>query len=408
MPLTINATGLIIQTFDEILEEIIVAVAVGQNLTAAQTQSLRDVATGSINQMVRIEAERDAAFQEALVKIYNTLAFTADGANLDRVVALLGVVRRPDTMSLISATLGGVAATVITAGSRVQYNPTGSVWTVLAEVTVGGGGTVAAVLQAESAGAVEVGAILPGDWTILDTIVGWTDVTTVEQTLIGTAQETDAELRERASIEAFRRGQGPQAAIRAAVTQVLGVTYVGVWESQAVLATGVDSDGIPARSINVVVEGGDSDDVADAIQVSRAGGIQLFGLPGGTLVTRVIELTNGSNITVNFNRVEDVDMWIEYTLTTSTSEETAPPGVIATVDAIILEQAALLHGIGDDVLPWKIEGAVHEQDIPGIDDVQVTLSFDNGGTDPFTRAKRAIAIRQLAVFAAIRISGTEV
>lgn len=408
MSLTIDATGLQIQTYDDILEEIIVAVAVGLSLTAAQTERLRTTVKGSWNQLVRIEAERDQAFQESLLAVYNTLAWAAEGVALDRVVALLGVTRRGDSLSEVAVELDGTPATVIPAGARVQYNPTGSIWTVQAEATIEAGGTVAAVLEAEDAGAIEVEASAPGDWTILDIVVGWDGVTTDEQTVIGAAAELDGELRARAAIEAYRRGQGPQNAIRAAVTQVEGVTFVGVWESQALLATDTDANGIPARSINVVVEGGDSDEIAAAIQASRAGGIRLFGLPGGTLVERTIELSNGSPVVVQFNRVDDIEIWIDCEITTSTSEETAPPAVDDLVAAVLLEAGPALFDIGDDVLPWKLEQRVGDEEIPGIDDVRVTLSYDDGVLDAYTRAKRAISIRERSTFDAARITVTEV
>lgn len=408
MTITIDATGLHTQTQSEIREEIIVAIGAGLALTAAQTQRLRDRVTGSLNQLVRIEAEREAALQDALVAVYHTLSLESEGTSLERIARLLGVTRRPASNSLVAVVLDGTAATAISAGRRVQYNPTGSVWVTADAYVIDAGGTVDAVLEAEDAGAIEVGAVISGDWTILDTVVGWAGVTTDEQTLIGASLETDAELRERVAIEAYRRGQGPQAAIRAAVSEVLGVTYIGVWESQALLATDTDSDGIPARSINVVVEGGDSDEIADAIQRSRAGGIRMFGYPGGTLVERTITLSQGSPVLVQFNRVEDVDIWMDVEITTSTSEETAPPGVTATVEELLLEGAALLFDIGDDVLPWKLEGYVHAAALPGIDDVRVTLSYDDGALDAYTRAKRAIAIRQRSVYDAARVTVTEV
>jgi uncharacterized phage protein gp47/JayE len=407
--ITIDADGLHTQTQSEIREEIIVAIGAGLALTPAQVQRLRDRVTGSLNQLVRIEAEREAALQDALVAVYHTLSLESEGTSLERIARLLGVTRRDESFSLVTITLAGVAATVIPAGSRLQYNATGAIWLTDAEYVIGGGGTVEGVLVAEEAGALEV--IAPGTtshFTILDAVVGWATVQTIEQTLIGSGVETDAELRTRVAVEAYRRGQGPQAAIRAAVVQVTGVTYVGVWESQALLATDTDADGIPARSINVVVEGGDTDEIADAIQRSRAGGIRLFGAAGGTLESVTIELSNGSPVLVQFNRVGEVEIWIDCEITTSTSEETAPPGVAATVETILLEAAAELFDIGDDVLPWKLEAAVFDAELPGIDDVRVELSFDDGAVDTYTRAKRAIAIRDRSVFDATRTTVTEV
>jgi uncharacterized phage protein gp47/JayE len=404
---TIDATGLHVQTYEEILEEIIIAISVGLALTAAQTQRLRDTVGGSWNQLVRIEAEREAGLQESLLAVYNTLSLEAEGVPLDRVAALLGVSRRAESYSVVAVEFAGVAATVIPDGTRVQNNTNGSIWLVDGPAVVGLGGTVDGTMTAETVGAVLIAGGATA-WTILDVVVGFTGVTTDEQTVVGAATETDAELRARVAVEAYRRGQGPQAAIRAAVSQVTGVTYVGVWESTALAATDTDSNGIPARSINVVVEGGDSDEIAAAIQTSRAGGIRLFGLPGATQVERTILLSNGSPVLVQFNRVDEIEIWINCEITTSTAEDSAPPDVDALVAAILLEAGPALFDIGDDVLPWKLEQRVGDEEIPGIDDVRVELSTDDGATDAYSRAKRSISIRERSTFLAARITVTEV
>ncbi len=407
MTVTIDATGLHIQTYEEILEEIIIAISVGLSLTAAQTQRLRDTVGGSWNQLVRIEAEREAGLHESLLAVYNTLSLEAEGVPLDRVAALLGVSRRPESAAELTVTFTGTPAASVPNGTRLQENATGAIFVVTGgPYVIPGGGEIDGTVVAEEFGAQDADDF--SGFTVLDVVVGLTGVDLVEQTIAGAAREIDAELRARVAVEAYRRGQGPQAAILAAVTQVEGVTYVGVWESQALLASDTDSNGIPARSINVVVEGGASAAVAAAIEASRAGGIRMFGLPGGTLVTETITKSNGSPVLVEFNRVDDIEIWINCEITTSTSEETAPPDVDDLVAAILLEAGPALFDIGDDVLPWKLEQRVGDEEIPGIDDIRVELSYDNGGTDAYTRVKRAISIRERSTFDAARITVTEV
>jgi copper chaperone CopZ len=408
MSAVFTSSGLTIQTYEEVHDEVLAAAKAGLGLTDSQVTRLRSNLEGPIAQLLHIQAEREAAEQENLLQVFTALSWYATGVALDNVVALLGVTRRAESFSRVVLTVSAPNGTLIAAGTRVEYNPTGSTWAVVADVTVGVTGSAEVLIEAEDSGAVVIEAIAVGDWTLLDSIPAVTGIVTDEQTITGAAEETDGELRARAAIEAYRRGQGPLRAIEAAVSEVDGVTFVKVFESAAVVATDTDANGIPGRSLNVVVQGGDSDDIAAAIAASRGGGIYLYAEAGATFVERPVTLSNGSTIQVRFNRVEDLAIWIEYTATTSTSEEETTPGVIAEIDALLIENLPDLFDIGADVLPSKIEAIVQSATtIQGVDDLEVRLSLDDGATDAYTRARRTVSLRQRAAFSEARISGTE-
>jgi hypothetical protein len=397
MSAVLDSTGLTTQTFDEILEEIIVAMGAALSLTDAQTNRMRTGVQSTLGQIVRVEAERDAIGQEALLTVYNALSFQAEGAQLDRVVRLLGMTRIPEERSLVIGTATGTATTVIPTGARLQYNPRETVWLVVdGPYVIGGGGTVE--IQVESEIPLDNFVALDpdsgfDDWTILDTVVGWSDVgafESTEQPIDGHAVETDAALRSRAEVEAFRRGQGPLKAIEASIRSVTGVTYARVYENRTLVT---DSDGIPGKAINAVVEGGADADVAEAIFLSRSAGAEVY----GTDVTEDVVDDWGFSHAMAFDRVDDVPIWIRATLTTSTSEETPPPDIEDTVDALLLEFAEEQFGIGDDVLPWRLAAVVHVGGYPGIDDVLIELSDDGVS---WQTTKYAIGIRERATFTA--------
>lgn len=396
MTATISETGVAIQTYDEILEEIVTSLGVALSLTDAQTDAVRTSVQSSLGQLARIEAEREARVQEALLAVYDALSFEAEGTHLDRVVRLLGVTREPAATSRVLGTATGTAATVIPNGTRIQYDGDESVWTVVdGPYTIGGGGTVTSV-AIESEATDDLEPALGTDWTILDAVVGLTSFESTSQPRVGSAVETDASLRSRAATEAFRRGSGPAAAIDAAVSAVDGVTFVRTFENRTLVT---NADGIPAKAVNVVVEGGADADIAEAIFASRPAGAELYGSASASVVDDY-----GFAHTVGFDRVVDVNMWIRCTLTTSTAEEAAPTGITTTVAELLLEQADALAGVGSDILPWRLASKVDAAGYPGIDNVVVELSLDGSS---WSTAKRSVSIRQRAAFSSARITVLE-
>lgn len=519
----LDENGLQIDTFDDVVESVYAGFATALSLTPEQVDTMRTSVKSTLGQLARNIAERELALQEVVLDVYDTLSWNTEGANLDRIVRLLGVVRTEALTSRVTGTATGTALHVIPDGTQLSYAPTGSLWVVVGDTAIDGSGSAdvtlealtpgtatpvntgfdfsgdmnasgsaaadvhtltftgfglgapvdidvvigtpldviqilaafSAAMETESAiggdiegvvsvvritnatplsGHIEIwtnpalatgtivysytGSVVPNPtlpitasaiWTVLDD-ADFDTFVAMEQPIVGGPEESDAALRSSAATEAFRRGQGPQAAIRAAVSLVTGVTYVGVWESQVMDACDVDADGIPGRAINVVVDGGSDADVAQAIYISRGAGTQTYAQPGLTAESVIVYPADGpgSPITIQFNRVEQIEMWIECEITTSTAEPPpAPPDVEDIVAAILLEAGAAF-SVGDDVLPWRLEGAVFAASLPGIDDVRVELSYDDGGTDPYSRAKRDITLRQRAVFDAARITVVQV
>lgn len=404
MSVTLDATGLTVQAYDEILEEIIVAQGAALGLTPAQTQRMREGVQSTLGQLVRVEAEREAALQEAFALVYNTLSFEAEGAQLDRVVRLLGMTRIPAALSQVVGTAAGTPGTVIAAGARLRYDVLETTWAVTVGGTIPGGGSLSITIEREAAGDDSV-ALDPtvgfDEWTILDSVTGWSDVGSFESTaqpIVGREIELDAALRVRATTEAYRRGQGPTKAIESAILEVAGVSYARVYENRT-LAT--DADGIPAKAINAIVVGGADAAVAAAIFASRSAGAEVY----GTDVTEAVTDDWGFVHSMAFDRVASIAIYVRCTLTTSTAEDTAPIGLAATVQALVLAQAEAAFSIGDDVRPYVLSGAIFAAGIPGIDNVLIELSLDGVA---WQTTKIPIGIREQATFATARITIVEI
>lgn len=391
MPATLTTAGLQIQTYDEILAELIARVrtALGANVNT----SLQSV----LGNLLRIQAEFEAVNQELLLAVYESFdPNSAEGAALDARLALTGTTRRGGTRSqILSAQFSGLAATAIANGRRVRLIQTQTVWEVVGgPYVIGGGGTVVGRVQSVVDGPIEAVATASSGWTILDVVAGWTAFESLVDAVPGRLAETAKEVRQRRRGDLFRAADGPLAAIKAAVANVVGLTSVNVYQN---LGLTPDSDGIPGKSVNVVVDGVayDDQDVIDAIWSRLPPGCDAYGTDvSGTAVD-----AEGTPQTVRFDRVDAIDVWVRATLTTSTSETIYPPNGDTAVEDAILAYANANHPVGRDVLPVFLVGAVTAEGIPGIDAILVELSTD-GIT--YSAAKLSIGIRQRAVFDSTR------
>jgi hypothetical protein len=402
MSAVLSSTGLEIDTQAVAFDARVDALATELGLTAAQRETIRRTGRNGLHVLCRLAALSDVAGQEALLGVYRSLSWYAEGVYLERVVGLLGATRRAAQSSTVSGQAIGTAATVIPDGTRLRYNPTGSTWAVDGAAVIGGGGEVTITIVSESEDADEVDLDPDGDfedWTILDTVTGWSDQLTpfqsVEQSVVGAPVETDAALRARAAQEAYRRGQGPLLAIEAAVAAVTGVVFVRAYEN---VDDATDADGIPSRSINVVVDGGAEADVVAAILASRPAGIYIH----GTDHVVVEDLGSARTITVRYDDVAEIDLWIRATIATSTSEVEAAADIVDQCEELLLAGAEAAADIGRDVLPRRLAALLDEVD--GFDSVTIELS-DDGAT--WQTSKWEISIRERPSFDAARVSVIE-
>lgn len=398
MSLSFTAGNFVFETLAEAIEARVVALQAGLGLTAEQAQRIRADVRSVLGNLARIGAERDVAVQEALAEVVLSLGWQAEGSRLDAVVALLGVEREPVRTSRVTGMAAdGDADETIPAGTRLRYDPTGSTWQVEADAVIGPGGEVELALISEDPGAadeVATSGLLADDWTILDFVDGWADGTfaSAAQPVVGRPIETDPQLRARAAQEAYRRGQGPYAAIEAQVAAVDGVTFVRCYDNPE---DETDANGVPARHVYVVVEGGDDAEVAAAIWRARGGGVRTHGID----IEETITTGPNRSVVIRADRVVTVPIYVRATLTTSTSEIEASGTLDNESEAAMRAVGEATAAIGADVLPRRFAGA--HDDLEGFDAVTIELSLD-GVT--WQTTKLAMGATQRPVFAADRIS----
>ena len=202
--------------------------------------------------------------------VYNSFSpATALGDALARNVRLNGISARAATYSTVDLTVTGQAGTVLT--DAVAQDTAGQKW-LLPVATIPAGGSLVVTATAAGIGAIQAAA---GTVTKIATpIRGWQAVTNAGAATPGAPVESAAELRARQAVSVAIPSQSIFSGIVGAVASVDGVTRWRGYEND----TGVtDANGIPGHSIALVVEGGDSAAIAQAIAVKKTPGTGTFG-----------------------------------------------------------------------------------------------------------------------------------
>lgn len=237
--------------------------------------------------------------------------------------------------------------------------------------------------------ATEVGAkqALTGTLTEIDSPIGGLDSTkNIIDADVGQDDETDAELKARRENELQVAGRSTIDAIRSRILAINDVTAVVVFQN---IYSIPDIDGRPPHSVDIVVQNGDEQEIADEIFDSVAAGIETI----GDITKTVFDSQNFSH-PIKFSRPTDVPIFIELDLTTD--NDIFPDDGINQVLQSILTYGGDL-SIGDDVIIFGSDPlACAWAEIPGILDFAIRISRDAG--PPSTDDNIIISPREIADF----------
>lgn len=247
------------------------------------------------------------------LSIYETLALAASVYNsfspvtaladaLSRNVKLNGIRRRVPTFSTADLTIVGQEGTEIVNG-QVE-DALAQKWNLPASVVIPGSGEIVV-----TATAVDVGAIAAAAGTIekiATPTLGWQTVTNVLGATEGEPVETDAQLRLRQEVSTALPSLSVLEGIVGAVASLSGVTRFKGYENDD---DAPDADGLPAHSIALVVEGGDVQEIGDAIALKKTPGTKTY----GTTPVETVDKYGLIN-TINFFRPTTATIGVEVTI----------------------------------------------------------------------------------------------
>ena len=214
---------------------------------------------------------------------------------------------------------------------------------------------------------------------IVKAVAGMTEVVNVGPYIAGRLAETDIEFRRSYADKIYNRSSSMVESIRSAIlSNVQGIQSCAVYQNDSNV---VDSMGRWPHSVEVVVDGGDSTEIARQILDTKAGGISSYGSVEVTLPGEY-----GEEIVVRFNRPTYVKVWFRVGVTLS--KTTNPPiNYVELIKEQILAKMAELEA-GDSVIPQNFHMAVS-----GIDYMDVSLfSTTDEGEIPTSYDLRSVSI----------------
>lgn len=192
----------------------------------------------------------------------------SDGKFQDAIGRIYYLTRKPATATSVIATLGGIAGTIIPAGTLAQ-DTNGYTYSSTGSATIGVGGTVNQEFQNIETGPIPCAA---GTLTqVYQAIPGWDTITNASAGTVGTVVEnrTDFETRRKNSVAL--NSHGTPAAVYANVFSVQEVIDAYVIDNPTNNTVNVGSTNYPVlpHSVYVAAVGGEDDDIAQAIWLKK-------------------------------------------------------------------------------------------------------------------------------------------
>jgi uncharacterized phage protein gp47/JayE len=345
-------------------------------------------------QIVGIISERiDDIFQLIEATFNARSPAGASGAQLARLAALTGCLKKGEQFSTAPITLTGTPGTVVPAGSLIaNQDDNTAVFQTTSNLTIGGGGTISGTVRATVTGPVQGPA---NKITVIKTRVnGWTAATNPSDASLGRLGETDPELRVRRAESVAIPSQGIVDSIASELGQVADVTDRRVYENFTGAPIAMHGGGTLApHAIQAVVDGGDATDIANAIWRTKSGGCDLVGAQTVT-ITDTQGLTHG----IHFDRPTDVTVYVVVNIS----------GPISTATGNAIAAAIVAFGqdrfrIGQDVIWSQLFIPINE-----VGDFNVLSMFLGSSPSPSSTTNLTIgfASRSRWDVARITVAGT--
>lgn len=334
--LEISNTGLVIERLDAILTRL--------------SQSMRDIYGQDINlnadtqdgQFIGILSQGIADFNEVLAGVYAMSdPTTAVGRWLDIQLKYVGLERNRATFSYLNDVQFTVVNNTIIPEGYTLTDENGTEWTTTNTATSTGTSLVMQLRSVE-VGAFHLAAAKP--LTPKTIVLGVQAVTTTSDSVLGKTQESDAEALARFLRSYTINNLDEREGLEGALLALTDVRDAKVHENYT---NATDANGVEAHSINPVVIGGVSEDIALQILKKKAVGC---GLQGAQTVTLFYE---GLDRIIKFDRSTAVDIDVKITVVRNS------PSIGVDQQAIIDSLQAADFMIAEDIVAGALYGVAY-------------------------------------------------
>jgi uncharacterized phage protein gp47/JayE len=264
--LKIDNTGLTINDLNDVYEYLTTQFKLiyGENINIDQNTP--------DGQIISIYSKLNADLQAALLQIYNGFdPDSAIGMELNKIIKLSAITRRPATKSTVSVDITTSSPVTLTADYAL-VDTLGQNWIIQKETALAVG-TTSVIFEA-----VEWGSVSAEANTIIEQGTIFTEVSTVTNPLassVGIDEETDIELRQRRNKSLEKPSYSTIGGLLASLLEVDNVIDCKIYENDTG-AYNVTLDLAP-HSIWCIVDGGLNSDIAEAIAKEKTAGTPLKG-----------------------------------------------------------------------------------------------------------------------------------
>ncbi len=325
----------------------------------------------------------------------------AQNEQLDLLTALIGVKRDPATTASGSVTFSRSDSAskdyTIPSGTTVQTDSNDPTKYTTTETAILSEGSTSVSVPIEAATDGVNGNAGANTVTILPSPpAGVESVTNPSEIVGGTDEETDESLRSRAKEELATGSRASAQALIYGAKAIDGVKSVSIFINDT-NTDNTGSGGLPDHSFELVVFGGDQQEIGQMILDTKAAGDTSWGGSNGTEVTVNADLPNGQTHQISYSEPNGVTIYIDLDLKKTDEFE----GVDAVRDSIVEYIGGITSGgndnsgdiyVGDDVLYGRVEYAI--RDVTGVYDIntlEIGTSDDPTGTSDISISDSEVA-----------------
>ena len=272
----------------------------------------------------------------------------AFGVALDALGANFGVERIAASSSSVTATVTGIGGTVIPAGSQASTQ-SGYIFYAENDITIPEGGTTTATFLSLEKGEIPcpVGSLSK----IIDGTFGWETITNNAAAILGVNKESDESFKARIIAGLFS-GTSLLGDYESALSKVENVNSSFVYDNPTGETITYDTVSIKPHSVYVCVDGGNNNDVANALFNVKSGGSDW----NGNTTVSVTDETYGGVYSVSFQRATQIQIYVQVNIDIGTASTSNP--IDAVTDAVNTYINKLK--VGADVLPFQIAAYIDD------------------------------------------------
>lgn len=321
--------------------------------------------------LIDIETDARTEVIENNVLVSNSINFNlASGITLDAWGANFNLQRGSAQSSSVQATITGVAGTSISAGSQASTE-NGDIFYLENQITIPVGGSITTTFLSLEKGPIPcpVGSLTK----IIDGTLGWETITNTTSAILGSNRESDASYKQKFYDAGLFTGMSLVEDYNNAIMNIENVVSCYVRDNGNSAPETYDTVTIAGHSVYICVDGGDNDEIGQAIFNRKSGGCGYTAITGQSVTVDVVDDTYGDTYQVTFNRPDEVSIYADITLDAGTSTANDLETAIQTAVTNYINTLK----IGADVVLLSLAAAINAA-VPGVNLTTLEIGTTQG------------------------------